>query len=144
MSSVQTTQIKVTLSNELYLHLKSKAEKLGLNLASYIRHLVINDVKDIEIPVFKMSEKREKIAELYNEKLKDFPEIFSVTANVREVLVSGVTNIAEDDVTAVVLMVTDVAPAGMTPEPKEVELASVVPTLYFLAVTVPAILTLPY
>ena len=76
--------------------------------------------------------------------LKDFPEIFSVTANVREVLVSGVTNIAEDDVTAVVLMVTDVAPAGMTPEPKEVELASVVPTLYFLAVTVPAILTLPY
>ncbi|KKQ26099.1 MAG: hypothetical protein US62_C0019G0026 [Candidatus Woesebacteria bacterium GW2011_GWA1_37_8] len=62
MSSVQTTQIKVTLSNELYLHLKSKAEKLGLNLASYIRHLVINDVKDIEIPVFKMSEKREKIA----------------------------------------------------------------------------------
>lgn len=61
MLNTQTTQIKVTLPDELYLYLKSKAEKFGLNLASYIRHLVINDVKDIEIPVFKMSEKREKI-----------------------------------------------------------------------------------
>lgn len=62
MSDTQATQIKVTLPNELYLHLRSKAEKFGLNLASYIRHLVINDVKDIDIPVFKMSEKREEIA----------------------------------------------------------------------------------
>lgn len=62
MSNAPATQIKITLPEELYLHLKSKAEKFGLNLASYIRHLVINDVKDIEIPVFKMSEKREKIA----------------------------------------------------------------------------------
>lgn len=60
MSSLQTNQIKVTLPEELYLHLKSKAEKFGLNLASYIRHLVINDVKDVDIPVFRMSEKTEK------------------------------------------------------------------------------------
>ena len=60
MSNIQATQVKVTLPDELYLHLKSKADKFGLNLASYIRHLVINDVKDIEIPVFKMSEKTEK------------------------------------------------------------------------------------
>ena len=62
MSNIQATQVKVTLPNELYLHLKSKAEKFGLNLASYIRNLVINDVRDIDIPVFKMSERREKIA----------------------------------------------------------------------------------
>jgi len=60
MSTPQPTQIKVTLPEELYMHLKSKAEKFGLNLASYIRHLVINDVKDIDIPVFRMSEKTEK------------------------------------------------------------------------------------
>jgi len=60
MSTPQSTQIKVTLPEELYMHLKSKAEKFGLNLASYIRHLVINDVKDIDIPVFRMSEKTEK------------------------------------------------------------------------------------
>ena len=62
MLNIQTTQIKVTLPDELYFLLKSKAEKFGLNMASYVRHLVINDVKDIDIPVFKMSEKTEKIA----------------------------------------------------------------------------------
>ena len=31
-------------------------------MASYIKHLAINDVKDIDIPTFKMSEQREKIA----------------------------------------------------------------------------------
>ncbi len=62
MSNLQSTQVKVTLPNELYLHLKSKAEKLGLTLASYIKNLVIDDVKDINIPVFQMSEKTEKIA----------------------------------------------------------------------------------
>lgn len=61
MFDTPATQIKVTLPNELYLHLKSKAEKFGLNLSSYIRHLVINDVKDIDIPVFRMSTQREKI-----------------------------------------------------------------------------------
>lgn len=62
MSTIQTTQIKITLPEELYFHLKSKADKFGLNLASYVRHLVINDVKDNDIPVFTMSDKREKIA----------------------------------------------------------------------------------
>lgn len=62
MSNTQTTQIKVTLPEELYFHLKSKAEKFGLGLASYMRYLVINDVKDVDIPVFKMSKQREEIA----------------------------------------------------------------------------------
>ena len=62
MINTQTTQIKITLPEELYLHLKSKAEKFGLGLASYMRHLVINDVKDVDIPVFKMSRQREEIA----------------------------------------------------------------------------------
>lgn len=62
MSNTQATQVKITLPNELYLHLRSRAEKFGLNLAAYIRNLIINDVKDIDIPVFKMSEEREKIA----------------------------------------------------------------------------------
>lgn len=60
MSDIKSTQVKITLPNELYLHLKSKAEKFGLGMATYIRHLVINDVKDVDIPVFKMSEKTEK------------------------------------------------------------------------------------
>jgi predicted DNA-binding protein len=62
MANVQSTQVKITLPNELYLHLKSKAEKLGLNMAAYIKHLVINDVQDVALPTFKMSEEREKLA----------------------------------------------------------------------------------
>lgn len=62
MSSTQATQVKITLPNELYLHLRNRAGRFGLNLAAYIRNLIINDVKDIDIPVFKMSEERENIA----------------------------------------------------------------------------------
>ena len=61
MSNVPATQIKVTLPEELYIHLKSKAEKFGLGLSSYIRHLVINDVKEIDVPTFKMSKQREEV-----------------------------------------------------------------------------------
>ena len=61
MSGTAATQIKVTLPEELYIHLKSKAEKFGLGLSSYIRHLVINDVKDTDVPSFKMSKQREEI-----------------------------------------------------------------------------------
>ncbi|OGM32711.1 hypothetical protein A2803_01500 [Candidatus Woesebacteria bacterium RIFCSPHIGHO2_01_FULL_44_21] len=60
--SIQTTQVKITLPDELYLLLKSKAQKYGLPLASYVKNLVLNDVKDVDIPVFKMSKQREKIA----------------------------------------------------------------------------------
>jgi len=62
MSNTQATQVKITLPDELYLHLKNRADRFGLNLAAYIRNLIINDVKDVDSPVFKMSEKTEKIA----------------------------------------------------------------------------------
>ena len=62
MTYSPATQIKITLPQNLYLHLKSKAEKFDLGLATYIKHLVINDVKDVDIPIFKMSKKRERIA----------------------------------------------------------------------------------
>ena len=61
MSNSQAVQIKLTLSDELYGYVKSKAEKFGLSLAAYVRHLVINDVKDVDIPEFKMSAKRERL-----------------------------------------------------------------------------------
>ena len=60
--SNQATQVKITLPNELYFHLKSRANKFGLTMASYIKNLIIDDVKDLDIPVFQMSSRREKIA----------------------------------------------------------------------------------
>ena len=55
-----TTQIKVTLPDQLYFFLKSKADRFGLTMSSYVKNLVIDDVKDENIPVFEMSEKLEK------------------------------------------------------------------------------------
>lgn len=56
-----STQVKVTLPEQLYFFLKSKADKFDLPVSSYIRNLVINDVKDLGFPTFEMSEKREKL-----------------------------------------------------------------------------------
>jgi antitoxin component of RelBE/YafQ-DinJ toxin-antitoxin module len=53
-------QIKITLPLQLQEFVQSKADKFGLSVATYIRHLVLDDVKDMDMPVFKMSEKTEK------------------------------------------------------------------------------------
>lgn len=52
----QTTQIRVTLPVQLQGYLQTKANKYGLSLSAYIRNLVINDVQDVDYPVFEMSE----------------------------------------------------------------------------------------
>ena len=64
-------QIKITIPEELYAYLKSKADKFGLTMSSYIKNLIIDDVKDVDIPTFKMSKSREKIA---LNALRDFEE----------------------------------------------------------------------
>jgi len=53
----QTTQVRVTLPVQLQGYLQAKANKYGLSLSAYIRNLVINDVQDVEYPVFEMSDK---------------------------------------------------------------------------------------
>ena len=53
----QTAQIRVTLPIQLQAYLRTKADKFGLGLSTYIRNLIINDVKDVEYPVYQMSEK---------------------------------------------------------------------------------------
>jgi len=53
----QTTQIRVTLPVQLQGYLQTKANKYGLSLSAYIRNLVINDVQDVDYPIFEMSDK---------------------------------------------------------------------------------------
>ena len=60
MAQTQATQIKVTLPKELYLLVKNKADRFGLNLASYMRHLAITDSKD-DFPTYPMTAKQERI-----------------------------------------------------------------------------------
>ena len=53
----QTAQIRVTLPVQLQAYLRTKANKFGLGLSTYIRNLIIDDVKDVDYPVYQMSDK---------------------------------------------------------------------------------------
>lgn len=56
------TQIRVTLPNQLQSFLQTKADKFGLSMAAYVRNLIINDIKDLDIPTYQMSKKTEENA----------------------------------------------------------------------------------
>lgn len=52
----QQAQIKITLPLALKDFLESKASKLGLPIAAYVRHLIVSDVEDMDYPVFEASD----------------------------------------------------------------------------------------
>ena len=54
--SVQSTQIRVTIPTQLQAHLQSKASKFGLSLSSYVKNLIIDDVKGDKNPVYMLSD----------------------------------------------------------------------------------------
>lgn len=56
----QTAQVKLTLPSQLNALLASKAGRFGLPTASYVRHLILNDVSDMDLPEFIPSAKTEK------------------------------------------------------------------------------------
>jgi len=55
------TQIKVTLPDPLMDFLASKAGKFGVTVSSYVKNLILNEVKDMDFPVYPMSEKTEAL-----------------------------------------------------------------------------------
>lgn len=52
----QQSQIKVNLPVSLKDYLESKANKFGMPLAGYIKHLILKDVADMAHPTFEASE----------------------------------------------------------------------------------------
>lgn len=62
MANTKSIQIKVTIPQELYALAKIKADKIGLNFATYIKHLVINDSWEKNLPTFKMTPKQERVS----------------------------------------------------------------------------------
>lgn len=64
----QNTQVRVTLPFQLQGYLQAKASKYGLSLSAYIRNLVINDVQDVDYPVFEASD---KTVESYKEAMSE-------------------------------------------------------------------------
>lgn len=59
---MSSTQLKVTLPIRLYDYVQAKTQRFGLTMSAYLRHLILEDVKDMEIPEFNMSQLTEKTA----------------------------------------------------------------------------------
>ena len=64
----QQAQIKVNLPVQLKEYLESKANKFGMPLAGYIKHLILVDVADMDYPVYEASDRTVKA---YKKALKE-------------------------------------------------------------------------
>lgn len=53
----QQAQIKINLPLRLKDFLESKAKKFGVPTAAYVKHLIMNDVKEMEYPEFEPSDR---------------------------------------------------------------------------------------
>ena len=53
-------QIKLNLPLALKEYLDSKASKFDMPTASYLKHLILKDISDMEYPVFQISERAQK------------------------------------------------------------------------------------
>jgi antitoxin component of RelBE/YafQ-DinJ toxin-antitoxin module len=62
LTTAQSVQVKVTLPAQLQQFVQSKADKFGMTVSSYIKHLVLDDVRDMDMPIFTMSAQTEEIA----------------------------------------------------------------------------------
>lgn len=49
----QTNQLRVTLPDQLQQLLQDKASEYGLSMSSYVKNLIINDIKGVRYPTFK-------------------------------------------------------------------------------------------
>lgn len=66
-----TSQLRITIPSQLQDLLYTKSDRYGFSMSTYVKNLILNDVKDDSIPTFKMNSKLEKIAD---QALKDYKE----------------------------------------------------------------------
>ncbi|MEK7605928.1 MAG: hypothetical protein AAB478_05460 [Patescibacteria group bacterium] len=57
--STQQVQLKVSLSDQLNDLLQSKAQRLGIPVTQFVKHLIIKEVETEEYPTFPMSKRTE-------------------------------------------------------------------------------------
>ncbi|HSW48273.1 MAG TPA: hypothetical protein VLG67_04290 [Candidatus Saccharimonadales bacterium] len=77
-------QIKVNLPLTMKDYLESKANKFGMPVAGYIKHLILKDIEDMDYPIYQASTETEKAYEKAMKedatgktvKVKDFDSFF--------------------------------------------------------------------
>lgn len=58
----QQTQIKINLPVALKEFVESKASRFGMPLATYLKHLILKDVEEMQYPVYPASKRTERAA----------------------------------------------------------------------------------
>ncbi len=71
-------QIRVSISQQLGDLLKSRAERLGVPITQLVKHLIIDEVKNEEYPVFNASAATEKAAKEAMDHLNEAVDIDNV------------------------------------------------------------------
>lgn len=71
----QQAQIKITLPLALKDFIESKASKFGLPIATYVKHLIVKDVEEMDYPVFEASDNTIKA---FNKAMKEKGEAVTV------------------------------------------------------------------
>jgi len=61
-TAASSVQVKVTLPAQMQRFVQGKADMFGMTVSSYIKHLVSDDIRDMAIPTFPMSEETERVA----------------------------------------------------------------------------------
>ena len=79
----QQAQIKLNLPLTLKEFVESKASKIGMPLAGYIKHLILKDVEDMDYPTFELSERSEKA---YREAIKNSDKAIEVKGDIKTFL----------------------------------------------------------
>ena len=73
---IQQAQIKLNISVALKDYVESKANKYGMPIAGYVKHLILKDVEDMDYPTFEASD---KTIETYKKALKEKDKAIEVT-----------------------------------------------------------------
>lgn len=79
----EQTQIKINLPLALKEFVESKANRYGLPIAAYLKHLILKDMEGMEYPTFELSERSEKA---YKEAMKNRSKAIRVKGDIKTFL----------------------------------------------------------
>lgn len=74
------TQVNIFLPGPLYAYASSKAGKFGLTLSSYVKNLILNDVKDRDYLVYQASKKAEESYQKAVQEKKEATDVKNINA----------------------------------------------------------------
>ena len=80
--NMSTIQLKVTLSKQLHGLLQKRAQTIGLTMSSYVKNLIVDDIKDLALSEEEVSKQLE---ESYQDAIKNKKHSVKVT-NLQETL----------------------------------------------------------